>query len=415
MRVAVIGGGVAGLSAAQALLAGGADPVVFEAAERAGGKVGSAASGGWLTEDGPHFLAKPLDTLLDFAGLRGEVVKPQPLTTRWVHLGGKVLKAPSLALLFEANAPRALLEPLFAKPLREDMPLRDLLVQRLGKSAGSLAAEVMAAGVYAGDPAQLSARDAFPTIGALAAQGSIIRGAMKKPAQPRTGLWNLRKGLGSLPDTIAAKLGGRVRLNATVTQLGPGFTVQGEKFDAVILAAPASAAATLLRSFAPQAADALLKFVSASVTLVHLGFPQAQVPRGFGMIDADAALCGIGTLFPSSMLPGRAPEGRALVSAICGGARHPERARLADDELTARVREDLRRTLGITADPEYVRIVRHDEAIPQYTVGHRERVAAVREALKGFAKLELAGAAYDGVSVPDVARSGAAAAARILA
>ena len=147
MRVAVIGGGMAGLSAAQALLEGGADPVVFEAAGRPGGKVGSASDGGWLTEDGPHFLAKPLDALLDSSGLRPEVVKPQPPMTRWVHLGGRVLKAPSLPLLLRAGVVRALAEPLFSKPLEQDMPLREFLVARLGRRAGSLAAAVMAAGV----------------------------------------------------------------------------------------------------------------------------------------------------------------------------------------------------------------------------------------------------------------------------
>src|SRR4051812_8445110 len=162
MRVAVIGGGVAGLSAAHELLRRGADPVVFEAAGRAGGKVGTRTEQGWVTEDGPNFLAKPLDALLDASGLRGEIVKPQPPTTRWVHIGGRVLKAPSFGLLARAGAFRAFLEPFFARPLREDISLRDFLQQRLGAKAGGLAAVLMSAGVYAGDPALLSARDAFP-------------------------------------------------------------------------------------------------------------------------------------------------------------------------------------------------------------------------------------------------------------
>jgi oxygen-dependent protoporphyrinogen oxidase len=137
MRVAVIGGGMAGLSAARTLAGAGVEAVVFEASGKVGGKVGSVEERGWLTEDGPHFLAKPVDGLLDFAGLRDEVVKPQPPMTRWVHLDGQVLKAPGLALLARAGVGRALLEPLFAKPLREDMPLRAFLVERLGRKAGS--------------------------------------------------------------------------------------------------------------------------------------------------------------------------------------------------------------------------------------------------------------------------------------
>src|SRR5260370_23801853 len=152
MRVAVTGGGIAGLSAAHALLRGGSDPVVFEAAKRAGGKVGSCHEQGFLSEDGPHFLARPLDALLDAAGLRGEVVQAQGPATRWVHLGGRVLKAPGLALLVRAGIPRALLEPLFARPLREDLPLRDFLVQRLGRRAGNLVAAAMGGGGHPGGP-----------------------------------------------------------------------------------------------------------------------------------------------------------------------------------------------------------------------------------------------------------------------
>ncbi|HWT84380.1 MAG TPA: FAD-dependent oxidoreductase, partial [Myxococcales bacterium] len=94
MRVAVIGGGIAGLSAAHELIRGGAQAVVFEAEARPGGKVGTHAEQGYLTEDGPNFIARPLDALLDAGGLRGEVIRPRPPTTRWVRMEGRVLKAP---------------------------------------------------------------------------------------------------------------------------------------------------------------------------------------------------------------------------------------------------------------------------------------------------------------------------------
>ncbi len=414
MRVAVIGGGMAGLAAAHALAGRGADPIVFEAETRAGGKVGSRSDDGWLTEDGPHFLARPLDALIEAAGLQGEVVHPQGPRTRFVHLDGRVFKAPGLGLLLRAGVGRALLEPLFARRLRDDLTLRDFLVRRFGRRAGALAAQLMAAGVYAGDPAALSARDAFPS---LAAPGSILLNALRSPL--RTGLWSLRRGLGSLPESIAAKLA--VRLGMPVKALQPsrgawqvlagGAT---ERFDAVVVAVPAPQAAALARGFAPRLADALGGFRAAPVALVHLGFQQAGLPRGFGMLDADGALHATGTLFPASMLPGRAPEGHALLSAVCGGARHPERARLPDAALVAAVCADLSRALGVKGDPEFVRIVRHAEAIPQYTLGHSARVRAARELLAGLPPIKLAGAAYDGVSVPDVVRSGTAAAEALI-
>jgi oxygen-dependent protoporphyrinogen oxidase len=189
--------------------------------------------------------------------------------------------------------------------------------------------------------------------------------------------------------------------------------VQGERFDGVILAVPAPAAAELTQGFAPAFAEVARHFRSAPVTVVHLGLRQDGVPRGFGMIDADGTLHGVGTLLPSSMLPGRAPPGRALVTAICGGARHPERAALGDRELVAGLMADLRSTWGVRDQPDYVRVVRWSAAIPQYAPGHRDQVRRARELLAAFPRLELAGAAYDGVGLPDVARSGAQAATRI--
>ena len=406
MRVAVIGAGMAGLSAAHELSRGGAQAVVFEASGRAGGKVGSRAEDGFLTEDGPNFIGRKMDEALALAGLGGSVVEAQGPKTRWVHDHGRVLKAPSLGFLLRANVPRALLEPIFARPLQEDVSLRAFLVQRFGKGAGGLAAAALATGVYAGDADRLSARDAFPS---LDVPGSILFSPRSKDKAP---LWNLRDGLGTLPAALAARV--NVRLNAPVAEIAPSWTVNGEKFDAAVLAVPAAAAATLLRPLAPKAADALGELVSAPITVVHLGFPAAQVPRGFGMLDIGATLHFAGALFPSSLMPERAPGGLALVTCIAGGARHPENASLPDAELVAAVRADLRATLGIAAEPVYQRLVRHAQAIPQYQVGHRDRVRQIRGFIAKFPRLLLAGAAYDGVSVPDVSRSGASAARALL-
>src|SRR6267142_5776549 len=275
MRVAVIGGGMAGLSAAHELLRRGSEPVVFEAERRAGGKVDTRAEQGYLTEDGPNFIARPLDGLLDAAGLREEVVRPQPPMTRWVHLDGRVLKAPSLPLLARAGLGRALLEPLLARPLREDVPLRVFLERRLGRRAGGLAATVMSAGVYAGDPDSLSARDAFPALGSLGEKGSLIVQALRRGKGAPRGIWTLRRGLGSLPEAMARALGDRFRAGVRVTRLSPvrgGWDVGGERFDALVLAVPSRAAAGLASGFAPRFATAAGELRSAPVTLVHLGF-----------------------------------------------------------------------------------------------------------------------------------------------
>ena len=128
-------------------------------------------------------------------------------------------------------------------------------------------------------------------------------------------------------------------------------------------AQPSGAAAELCRRFSPDAADALARFVSAPVTVVHLGFSAAEVPRGFGLLDLGGTLHTSGVLFPSSIMPDRAPSGTALVTCITGGARHPEHARLPDADLAAAVLADLRATVGIGNEPVYQRLTRHSAAI----------------------------------------------------
>ena len=243
-------------------------------------------------------------------------------------------------------------------------------------------------------------------LGALAEKGSLILQGLRRKKGPGREIWTLRRGLGSLASAAARVLGDRLRLAAPVARLTPsrgGWDVEGERFDAIVLAMPARAAAEVTRAFAPGFADGLRELRSAPVTIVHLGLAPDGLPRGFGMIDADGTMHGIGTLLPGSMLPGRAPAGRTLVTCVCGGARHPERAALPDRDLVA----------GLRQQPDYVRVVRWREAIPQYAPGHRDRVGKLRELLAGLPPIEVAGAEYDGVSVPDVARSGAAAGERL--
>jgi oxygen-dependent protoporphyrinogen oxidase len=395
VKVAIIGGGIAGLSAAVSLLRGGAEPVVFEAAARAGGKVGSVRDGPWLSENGPHFIARPMDALVDAAGLRGEVLEPAPPKTRWVNLRDGVFRAPSFGLLARIGAPRAVFGMLFSKAGGDS--LQDLLVARFGPRAGSVFAQLFASGVYAGDPAKLSGQDAFPSL-------------FKK--RQRTPLWSLRSGLGQLPLALAAQLGDRVRLSSPVKRLAPGFEVDGEKFDKVVLALPAPLAAPLVEGFAPDLAGKLAALRNAPVAIVHLGLPQREVPRGFGSLDATGAMPSLGALLPSSMLPGRAPEGSALVTVICGGARHRAIASLPDADLLAIAREGAAKLLGAKSSPTYSRIVRWLDGISQYEIGHASLVAAARKLLPPG--LMLTGASYDGVSVPESAASGALAAAEVL-
>ncbi len=427
MKVAVVGGGVAGLSAALGLLDAGAEPTLFEAGGRAGGKVGSRREDGFLTEDGPNAMAATAGTAFDLAGrlgLGGEVRAARRPAARYVFRGGRLRKPPGFGLLSTAGWLRALCEPLTpGRPLEEDLPLRDYLVRRLGDEAGGLAAELMAAGVYAGDPGRLSAREAFPSLGGMAARhrsllvAALSRRGREAPPEgrPRT-LWSFAEGLGAFAAALAARLGDRIRLGVRVDALAPegeGVAVRSgagaERFDRAVLALPAFAAAELVRPFAAPLADALSQVRYAPVAVVHLGVADAalaQPAEGFGLLDGEGALSLLGTLFPAWLFPGRAPPGHALLTSMVGGARRPELVARSEGELADLCRRDLGQALGLSASPAYVRVVRHERAIPQVETGHAARLRAIEEAARPWPGLALCGAAYRGVSVDACAQDG---------
>ncbi len=201
-----------------------------------------------------------------------------------------------------------------------------------------------------------------------------------------------------------------------LTPAGKGFRVDGEAFDAVVLALPAFAAAGLVRPFAPALAEALTALPYAPIAVVHLGVAAKALRRpaqGFGLLDGERSLSLLGTLFPAWLFPGRAPEGHALLSSLVGGARRPELVALPEDQIVKLVRDDLETALGLEGPPAYVRVVRHAQAIPQYEVGHAERVRAIEGSAAAWPALALCGAAYHGVALDACARSGLAAAARL--
>jgi protoporphyrinogen/coproporphyrinogen III oxidase len=439
VKVAVVGGGVAGLSAALALLEGGAEPRVFEASARAGGKVATFEEAGFTMEDGPNALAAAAEQTFELAqelGLGGEVREAAGPRSRFVWKGGRLHKAPSAGLLSAAGWARALTEPLRARAEGpDDRSLQAYLVAHLGEEAGRLGAELMAKGVYAGDPALLSLREAFPSLGGIASHHrSLLLGALsggskppaKSPAvaKPRPkGLWSLDRGLGSLTAAMAARLGDRLSLSAPVEALAPGsggwsvgWGGSSSIFDAVVLALPAFAAADLCVAFSPSLAVALEAFSYAPVAVVQLGVTDGALRRpaaGFGLLDGDGTLSLLGTLFPASLFPGRAPAGHALLTSMVGGARRPELVERTDDELLELVRADLGQALGLAGPPVYTRVVRHRQAIPQVEIGHGDRVRAAEAALPPG--LSLCGAAYHGVSLDAALRGGAAAARSLLA
>jgi oxygen-dependent protoporphyrinogen oxidase len=188
--------------------------------------------------------------------------------------------------------------------------------------------------------------------------------------------------------------------------------------DAVIVAVPAAAASALLRSADPALADALAAIQYAGSAIVSLGFAREDVahpldaagmvvPRGEGRRI-------LAVSFSSQKFPGRAPEGSVLMRTFVGGALDPETAALDDDHLVPTVLAELRDVLGIRGGPQIIQIDRWQGAMPQYTVGHGDRVANIRRLVAAHRGLALAGAAYEGVGIPQVIASGQAAAGTVI-
>lgn len=216
-----------------------------------------------------------------------------------------------------------------------------------------------------------------------------------------------------MTDTLTAGLGSRVRVNSPVSSIsrsGGQYMLHmddgsSEDFDAVILAAPAWAQAGILQGLAPEISGLLQEIEYPPLAVVCMGYREEDASAcmdGFGFLVPSREKRGIlGTVADSNVFPGRAPQGSVLFRTMIGGARSPQLAELPDDQLLDRVRSDLRDIMGLTAEPEFVKIHRHEKAIPQYLVGHAARLEAVEQHLDSLPGLILTGNAFRGVSLND--------------
>ena len=457
LDLAIIGGGVAGLAAAVAGHQRGWRVRLLEQAAYPGGKMATIDRDGWLMERGPSSFmssAAAIWTLIEAAGLQHEVVAAQPPALRFIYRDGKLRSLPSglgSALFGDwlsfAGKLRVLCEPFIGALAKEDETVAAFTARRLGGAAAANLVGPFVSGVHAGDPAVLGARDAFAKLWRWERDGgSIVRGALKArkaakasaegPPQPKRarGMYNLRGGLGALATGIDAWLPeGTIQTGATVvgvTRSATGFelAIEGQQGDTplrarhLVLAAPASAAARLLSDLQPEAARHLGQVRTCAMAVVHLGGPEGatSVPRGFGvLIRRDSGLRPLGVLLPSSLFPGRAPQGHWLHSVFIGGALDPEAAQLSDDELVALARDAQRQVFGLPEGDaglpmSFHEVVRWPEAIPQYVVGHRDLVeAALALVERDLPGATLAGSYVDGISIADAAASGLAAVARL--
>jgi len=461
-KIAIIGAGISGLSTAYAIerLAGevglDVEVTVFEREERTGGKIWSIKEEGYLCEWGPNgFLdSKPMTLeLCDHLGIQGRLERSNDnARKRFIYSGGILNRLPENGPMFLQSKliswpGKIRLAQEFFKPKRTDgvdETLADFARRRLGAEALDKLIGPMVSGIFAGNPETMSLKSCFPRIHELEqVYGGLLKAMVKmakqKRAEVKAGkqvasaagpagvLTSFVDGIQELTDGTVKALKGNVLTGQTVTGLKAidgGWELRladGSNYDAevVVSAAPAHVLKELTWSLDGELSELLNGIPYAAMNVICFGYEKSKVERdldGFGYLIPKKEGCEIlGTLWDSSIFPGRAPEGHVMLRSMMGGATNPEAVELSDAEIKARTMAELKKIMGISVEPDFVRIFRHQRAIPQYVVGHADRLAAIDERLKSHAGLILTGNAFSGIGLNDCVNAANKAGAQVMA
>jgi oxygen-dependent protoporphyrinogen oxidase len=440
-RTVVVGAGLAGLTVAHALKQRGEEVVLLEGGTRAGGAIRAERRDGFLLESGPNSFmdrAGPFRDLVDALGLRAAVVPADPAASqRYVMFRGKPVAVPSrppellrTPLLSTGGKLRLLAEPLLARRgSGADESVEEFGLRHFGPESTARVLDALQTGIYAGRIDELSMQSCFPQLLALETEArSLLLGlrAQRKAgtSSERPALCSFVEGMGQLVDARASSLEGALRLSRPVQRIekkGPGFrlaSADGELLaDRLIVATHPRTAAPLLAPLDVVLGETLRTIPHAPIVVAHLGLPRERVNHpldGFGfLVPAAENRRVLGCIFSSSLFPGRAPEGRTLLTALLGGRRHPELVDLEERALAAVVRDEMRALLDVQAMPELLNLVRHPLGIPQYVVGHGARLETLEARLAAVPGLYLCGWGYRGVGVLDVVAEATALAERL--
>ena len=455
-RIAIVGGGIAGLAAAYELAQKGGpavEAVLFEASPRLGGIVETVREGGFVIECGPDawVTEKPwARELAEELGLGNEVMPSNDAARKtYVLMDGQLqampdgmrmmvpadLDALDKSSLFSAEAKQDYrdevnrAEELKASAPEQDESVASFVQRHFGDEVLEKIGAPLLRGVFGGDVAELSVRAVMaPFVAMEHEHGSLIvamqaRAAAKKHKEAAI-FTTLRSGLGTLVDSMVAAIPADwIRLSATVHSLSHGdrgwvlkTSRSGEAFDAVMMAAPVHAARELLRPIDTRIAQ-LMEMNASSAVVVAFGFSHPAkfaVPPGFGFLVPE----GSGSLllactFVDQKFPGRVPQKGRLVRAFFGGAAAERLMKCGNDETAAVARLELARLLGPLPEPQVTVVRRWPSSLPQYGIGHLERMAELDERVGRLDGLSLLGNGYHGVGLPDLIRDARAAARQI--
>ncbi|MCP3979610.1 MAG: protoporphyrinogen oxidase [bacterium] len=441
--VAVVGAGISGLSVAYELLQRSADAgpeldlLCLEAGSRPGGNIRTERDSGFVCEWGPNgFLDNAPATLqlVDRLGLTDRIVRAEAAAEkRFIYRAGKLREVATNPLRFMTSGLlplsgklRLLGEPFAGGPSKDDESVFEFASRRIGPQAASVLVDAMVSGVYAGDSRSLSLGSTFPKMRAMEREhGSLLKALIARkrsarrsgtqsggPAGPAGRLTSLQSGLEELTDALADALGDRLRRDVPVAGLSDmgsrGFRVHLDEgapleVDAVVLACPSRVATKIVAGMDEEMSTAMAEIPSAPLAVVHLGYTEGalgDMPTGFGfLVPRGQGPRILGTLWSSQIFRGRAPEGRMLLTTMIGGAHDPGAVELADEKLVATVRRELDDIMGVAVAPFFVRVFRHEVGIPQYSLGHADRLGRIDAALARHPGCQVSGNSYRGISV----------------
>jgi oxygen-dependent protoporphyrinogen oxidase len=440
-RVLIIGGGVSGLAAAYFLSRYAIPATIVEKCNRTGGLIKTDFIDGCRLEAGPDsFIAtKPAVSELaeELPGLKGQIIGSNDAARRiFVVRGGKLVPMPkgmvmmvpgeweplAQSELVSEDAKRRIAEETNIKPRErhEDISVGQLVEEHFGAEVLEYLTEPLLCGVYGGDTERLSAESVLPRfMGYERKYGSLVKGVREElHDKPKGGslFLSLRDGMQTLTDSLAAAFAGRVSIvhgEATaVSRIGDGWHVRvgNESLSArnVVLCCPAHVSAALLEAGAAPVAEELAAIPYSSAISAMLVYDRASLGHpldGFGFLvprgerKTLAAATWVNTKFPIRVRPGL-----AVLRAFIVGRHALELAEAADAEIVSLIRDDYRRLMGIKAQPLFHTLHRWPNSMPQYVVGHAQRVNNITCHLAEFPGLFLVGNAFDGVGIPDCLR-----------
>ncbi|HEY0460218.1 MAG TPA: protoporphyrinogen oxidase [Pyrinomonadaceae bacterium] len=424
--ICIIGGGISGLTTAFLLKRKGFAVTVFEQSEKTGGNVQTIQRDGYTVEQGPNSLLKSprLVDLVRLLNLESKTIAAdESANKRYILSGGKLEAMGPKSFVngyFSLKTVLGLLrEPFVRSKSPENESVAEFVSRRISSEFLDKAIDPFVSGVYAGDPADLSMRSAFPRLFEMERDfGSLIMGTIRRktekadPNFPRT--FSFRGGLKTLIDALAESVGDGIKLSAPVSEIEESadgkFRVNGEEFDAVVVSTPAFVAADLIKSRDEKLARMLSEVNYPQVAVVVSGFESEKIKKeldGFGfLIPSRERRPILGTLFHSAVFPERAPDGFQLLMTFVGGVRSGDKLdEKTDEDLKKLVLEQLGEILGVAGEPDFFHVKRWRKAIPQYRVGYEEVTKSVADFEKRFGGIYFCSNFYRGISMSDCVKN----------